>query len=104
MAVNYVTKAETPQPTETTTAPPTEAPSEELTPPPPTEATTEATPPPVDVPSAPAKAAKEDRKKLVVELPADTHKRLRMYAAEFEKTLTESVDELLKVGLDSHHR
>lgn len=77
MAVNYVTKAETPQPTE---------------------ATTEATE------AAPAKAAKEDRKKLVVELPADTHKRLRMYAAEFEKTLTESVDELLKVGLDSHHR
>ena len=92
----------------------------EATPPPPTEAaapqpgeatteaTTEATPPPVEEttpqPTAPAKAAKEDRKKLVVELPADTHKRLRMYAAEFEKTLTESVDELLKVGLDSCNR
>lgn len=51
----------------------------------------------VDVPtSIPVKTA---RKKLVVEISADTHKNLRKYALDEDKTLTELVDEMLTAGV-----
>lgn len=51
----------------------------------------------VEVPtSIPVKTA---RKKLVVEISADTHKNLRKYALDEDKTLTELVDEMLTAGV-----
>ena len=64
------------------------------------EATTVGVPP--EAPQPPAEEAtpeKTARKKLVVEINAETHKNLRRYALDQDKTLTDVVNDLLTTAV-----
>ena len=71
------------------------------------EATSEAPQPPVVEPATPSAPAVEatqaatpaKKEKLVVEIPAELHLKLRVFAAKAKKTLTASVTEILNEKL-----